>query len=196
MKFWATRRRGFPLRDNAARRRSDDHRPRCRRMAMGSRVIRDLGTAVFIAAMLGLTIDRWLKTQIARDVFQAALGYFLPQEFREEVANVARFKFLCERHVAKLHIKDIGDGSVQLTNSIERTLKISRMGRRKREHSSRSTSGGSANHRKYTNVSSNFMVALIQAEAQPKLFRRSPQQVNMSKCHPVARSLPQQNTAR
>ena len=75
-------------------------------------VIRNLGTAVFIAAMLGLTIDRWLKTQIARDVFQAALGYFLPQEFREEVANVARFKFLCERHVAKLHIKDIGDGSV------------------------------------------------------------------------------------
>jgi hypothetical protein len=84
-------------------------------------IIRDFGTAVSITALLGLTIDRWLKTQIARDVFQAALGYILPQEFREEVARIASFKFLCERHVAKFQIDDIGGGEVRLTYTIERT---------------------------------------------------------------------------
>jgi hypothetical protein len=86
-------------------------------------IIRDLGTAVSIAALLALTIDRWLKTQIAQDVFQAALGYVLPTEFREEVASVARFKFLCERHVAKIYIEDVGNGSVLLTHTVERTLR-------------------------------------------------------------------------
>jgi hypothetical protein len=84
-------------------------------------IIRDFGTAVAIAAMLGFTIDRWLKTQIAQDVFQAALGYVLPEEFREEVASIARFKFLCERHVAKMHIENVGGGNVRLTHTIERT---------------------------------------------------------------------------
>jgi len=54
-------------------------------------IIRDFGIAVSITAMLGFTIDRWLKTQIARDVFEAALGYILPHEFREEVARIAGF---------------------------------------------------------------------------------------------------------
>ena len=85
-------------------------------------IIRDFGIAVSITAMLGFTIDRWLKTQIARDVFEAALGYILPQEFREEVARIAGFKFLCERHVAKFQIEDKGGSEVRLTYTIERRL--------------------------------------------------------------------------
>jgi hypothetical protein len=87
-------------------------------------IIRDLGTALSIAAMLGLTIDRWLKkTQIARDVFEAALGYVAPEEFREEIRRTASFRFLCDRHVSRLTIDDLGNGQVRVTTSTERTVR-------------------------------------------------------------------------
>src|SRR5262245_31456273 len=47
--------------------------------------VEHLGTAIFIAAVLGLTIHIWLEKQITEDVFRAAMGYELPSELREEI---------------------------------------------------------------------------------------------------------------
>lgn len=86
-------------------------------------IIREFGTAVFIAAFLGLTIDRWLKTKFAQDVFEAALGYIAPDEFREEIRRTISYKFLCERHIATMMIEDLGNQQVRFTLTSERTLR-------------------------------------------------------------------------
>jgi hypothetical protein len=86
-------------------------------------IVHDLGIAIFIAALLGVTIDRWLKAEIARDVFMAALGYILPEEFHQEIRRIANFKFLSERQVSVFQIEDIGNSTVRLTSMIERTLR-------------------------------------------------------------------------
>jgi len=47
-------------------------------------VVHDLGIAFVVAAVLGLTVDFSLKTEVAKDVFKATLGYILRPEFRDE----------------------------------------------------------------------------------------------------------------
>lgn len=36
-------------------------------------IVRDVGIATLSASILGLTIDRWLKSDIAKDVFNATI---------------------------------------------------------------------------------------------------------------------------
>jgi hypothetical protein len=40
-------------------------------------VATELGVALIVAAILGFTIDGFLKTALAKDVFEATLGYIL-----------------------------------------------------------------------------------------------------------------------
>jgi hypothetical protein len=61
-------------------------------------VISAIGTALVVAAILGFTIDRWMKAEIASDVFRAALGYILPKEFHDAIHNLISFSFMCEAH--------------------------------------------------------------------------------------------------
>lgn len=67
-------------------------------------IIREIGGAILITGLLGLTIDTWLKSEIAKDVFRAALGYVLPPEFRNEVAQIINYRFLSERHFIRVSI--------------------------------------------------------------------------------------------
>lgn len=86
-----------------------------------------VGVAAFTAAILGFTIDRWLKTDIARDVFLTAIGHYLPENFREllkdEMIRLASHKTLCEKHEMKLIIEPIDASHVKVTTSISRTIK-------------------------------------------------------------------------
>jgi hypothetical protein len=86
-------------------------------------VTKEIGTAVMIVALLGLTVDLWLKTAIARDVFEAALGYVFPEEFRAEVRQITSYKFFCERHRLEIKIEPIDDECVRVIWSVERLLK-------------------------------------------------------------------------
>jgi hypothetical protein len=83
-------------------------------------VTRDVGIAVLSASILGFTIDRWLKAEIVSNVFEAAMGYVLPKEFRQEIQNIIGYKFICESHLMIVHIKEIDDGLVKVATSIER----------------------------------------------------------------------------
>src|SRR5262249_54505662 len=49
---------------------------------------------LFTAGVLGLTVDIFLKREIARDVFVAAFRYVLPDELKEEVRRIINYKFL------------------------------------------------------------------------------------------------------
>jgi hypothetical protein len=85
--------------------------------------VRDIGIALLAAAILAFTIDRWLKGDIAKDVFFATLGYILPDEFRQEIGRIIGFKLLCERHYMHVKITKIDDEHVRVTVTTERTLK-------------------------------------------------------------------------
>lgn len=86
-------------------------------------ILRDVGIACITTAVLGFTIDRWLKLDIAVDVFKAALGYVLPDEFRDEVRRISNYKFVCEKHILIVEIEKIDADTVRATLMIERTIK-------------------------------------------------------------------------
>lgn len=83
-------------------------------------LVQHLGTALLIAAILGVTIDYWFKHQIAKDVFEAAVGYLLPEELREEMRYIYAHSLFCERHIQRLQITTLDDERVVLAVTTER----------------------------------------------------------------------------
>jgi len=86
-------------------------------------VLEHLGTATFIAAALGLTIDYWLKKQITEDVFRAAMGYELPDELKQEIRFIYGNRILCEDHSQTVTIANLDNGFVTCTVGVERVLR-------------------------------------------------------------------------
>jgi len=83
-------------------------------------LIHELGIAFVVASVLGATIEITLVTKISRDVFEATLGYILLPEFRNEVARITGYKFLCEHHLLLIKLELQSDHVVEVTTSIER----------------------------------------------------------------------------
>jgi hypothetical protein len=85
---------------------------------------RDFGIALVTTAALGFTVDRWLKLDIAVDVFKAALGYVLPEEFRDEVKRISEYKVLAEKNILIYDITPLaGTGTVCVVGMLERTVR-------------------------------------------------------------------------
>ncbi len=53
-----------------------------------------IGIAFIIAAILGITVDIYLKQNLANDAVSAALGYLLPDELKDELRWIYDQKFL------------------------------------------------------------------------------------------------------
>lgn len=87
-----------------------------------SEIVRELGTAFLIAAVLAFTVDTWLKQGLARDAFAAAMGYLLPSELRQEVRRISGYKVLCTRHHLHIVLKIIDGDTVEVTAMCERVL--------------------------------------------------------------------------
>lgn len=85
-------------------------------------IVHLLGEAFIVAALLGMTIDGWFKQELAKNVFYAAMGEFVRPEFKREVRRMATFKWLCVRSDCHLVMKDLGDGVVELTITVERDI--------------------------------------------------------------------------
>ncbi len=86
-------------------------------------VLRDIGIAILSASILGFTIDVWLKSEIVRDVFEAALGYVFRPEFREEIRRITGYKLLCDKHLLSITLEKIPDGRVRMTTGVERRIR-------------------------------------------------------------------------
>jgi hypothetical protein len=86
-------------------------------------IIREAGSAALIAALLGFTVDQWLKAAIAQDAFEGAMGYVLPPPLREPVRWISGTEWICEEHTHHVIIKEINPEIVQITTEIYRKLR-------------------------------------------------------------------------
>jgi hypothetical protein len=88
-----------------------------------SHVAQALCPPLFTAGVLGLTVDAFLKREIARDVFVAAFRYVLPDELKDEVKRIIDYKFLCTESLSVVTIVPLPNNLVRVHISHERTFK-------------------------------------------------------------------------
>ncbi len=86
-------------------------------------IISEIGVALLVAAILGFTIDRWLKAELRTDAFLAAIGHILAPEFRSEVSRIIGYKLICERHNLVVEIAPVATNIVKVTSSVERVIR-------------------------------------------------------------------------
>jgi hypothetical protein len=80
-------------------------------------------TALFIAAILGFTIDRWMKDELREEAIKATLNAIVLPEFQSELQRIFRYEFLCEYHFMRISIQCIASDQVRVTTSTERRLR-------------------------------------------------------------------------
>src|SRR5690349_15753353 len=66
--------------------------------------VKELGIATVAAAMLGATIDLWLKKQIVRDVFAAAFGYGQDQDIVNELRALCQIRMVVTSYSLDLQL--------------------------------------------------------------------------------------------
>lgn len=79
-------------------------------------------TAIAIACIIGATIDLYLKRKLAEDVFEAAFGYALPNDLKEEMRAIYSNKVICKKHIQHVKLEKVGEDKVRITVSLEREL--------------------------------------------------------------------------
>ena len=87
-----------------------------------SHAIAEVGIALIIAAILGLTVERALKTDLVQNVFLAAFNYVLPDELKDEVARVINYRFLCRKQVVVIEGTLIDGDNMRISISVERFI--------------------------------------------------------------------------
>src|SRR5207249_12242331 len=58
-------------------------------------IANELSKALVIAAWIGIIVALALKTKLAKDVFEASLGYFLPEDLKPELKWIYDQQLLC-----------------------------------------------------------------------------------------------------
>jgi hypothetical protein len=79
-----------------------------------------LGTALMIAPIIAVGIEKWMTQRIAKDVFRAAFGYGFPGDFKEAIERIASYGVLCTKHIMSVRIRDLDANHVIIFVSIER----------------------------------------------------------------------------
>jgi hypothetical protein len=87
------------------------------------RVIEDIGIALIVASILGITIDRALKIELVRDVFNAAFQYVLPGELKQEIRKILTYRLICEQHHWLVQIESLDDAFVRVTSTLTRRIR-------------------------------------------------------------------------
>lgn len=86
------------------------------------RVLRDvlpaLGTALLVAAILGATVDAFLKQRLLQDAFVALFGYLLPETLRGELGWISEQEFLFERYDFTLTLTPDDAGDLLVANLV------------------------------------------------------------------------------
>ncbi|HEX3318109.1 MAG TPA: hypothetical protein VHR88_08825 [Solirubrobacteraceae bacterium] len=68
-----------------------------------------LGESFIVAAALGLTVDFFYKRALARDAFEASLGYLLPEELKDELRWIYAQHIICVEHQHQLTVRWVDD---------------------------------------------------------------------------------------
>ncbi len=85
-------------------------------------VLAEAGKAFVIAGILGFTIEPWLRLAFAKDVFSAAFGYHMPDDFKREIARISGYRTICIKHIMNVRIREIDANHVSINVVVERTF--------------------------------------------------------------------------
>lgn len=72
-------------------------------------VLHNIAIALLIAGILGVTIDRLFRQQLADDAFRASIGYLLPNELKGELEWIYKCHVICIEHIQRVEITPIDD---------------------------------------------------------------------------------------
>jgi hypothetical protein len=75
----------------------------------GAHIRTALGESFIVAAALGLTVDFFYKRELARDAFEASLGYLLPEELKAELRWIYGQQIICVEHDQHVVVKLLDD---------------------------------------------------------------------------------------
>lgn len=76
-----------------------------------------IGTALLVAALLGASVDQWLKQRLAREAFNAVFGYMLPAELKDELMWIYEQELVCESFALRLTLKRTDDADLVIVHS-------------------------------------------------------------------------------
>ena len=90
-------------------------------------VLKSCGEATFIAGVLGLTVDRFVKErllkEVTKDVFHHMVGYPVPEAVRDKIKELINTPFIAREKRLELTIsKPRSDDTVRITSRRETTL--------------------------------------------------------------------------
>lgn len=89
-------------------------------------VLDGIAVAAIIAGILGLTIDRILRKQLAEDAFRAAVGYILPDELKGEMEWIYKSHIICIEHSQECELSPIDDETCMIhVHTIRRLRNVS-----------------------------------------------------------------------
>ncbi|HEX8084567.1 MAG TPA: hypothetical protein VF529_09780 [Solirubrobacteraceae bacterium] len=81
-----------------------------------------LGEAMVVAGLLGVTVDFFFKKELARDAFEAGLGYVLPVAMRGELSWMVGQQLLCVEFDQHFTLRPDGDDCLILSVDVYRRV--------------------------------------------------------------------------
>ena len=75
----------------------------------------EIGVALLISALLGFSIDFYLRRSIARDAFEGAMGYFLPEDIKEAVQYIGAMDWFAEEFTITVKLEKAEHGLIKCT---------------------------------------------------------------------------------
>jgi hypothetical protein len=85
-------------------------------------ILREIGIALLSASIVGITIDRWLKADLAKDIFEAAIGWPLRPELKDEILKIAYSEWIAIKALLIVRISVVNKNIVKIDSSMEREL--------------------------------------------------------------------------
>jgi hypothetical protein len=85
--------------------------------------VEKVAEAIFIAMVLALTVDLFLKKELAKDAFEASIGYVLPKYLRTELTAIYSNQIVCESHDQQVELSQIVQDGVRVKIRVERKLR-------------------------------------------------------------------------
>lgn len=86
-------------------------------------VLHEVGIALLISALLGGSIDFYLHRSIAKDAFEGAMGYFLPEEIKESVRFIGSMEWFAVEFSLTVQLEITEDDLVRCTLKTRKLLR-------------------------------------------------------------------------
>lgn len=87
-------------------------------------LLEHISMAIAVSSLIAFIIELSLHREFAKNVFEAAIGYLLPEELRDELKWIYGFERVCENHTQTVHIEHIQESDLlKIKYNITRNVK-------------------------------------------------------------------------